>query len=84
MPRSAWAAEEARLRNADLEVVYTFAYPVTGGVPFPQDVDSELIVEARAVLDDSVARADLDRTDHESRFEIGSAAVRLVEIAAGS
>ena len=38
-----WAAEEARLRNAHLEVVYTFAYPITGGVPLSQEVHSQLI-----------------------------------------
>ena len=80
----AWAAEEARLRNAHLEIVYTFAYPITGGVPLPQEVDAQLIAEAQAVLDDSLARADLEGTDHEARFERGSAAVRLVEIAQGA
>ena len=79
-----WAAEEARLRNAHLEIVYTFVYPITGGVPLPQEVDSQLIAEAQAVLDDSLERADLEGTDHEARFERGSAAVRLVEIAQGA
>ena len=64
--------------------MYTFAYPITGGVPRSQEVDSQLIAGAEAVLDDSLARADLDGTDHEARFEIGSAAVRLVEIARGA
>ena len=80
----AWAADEARLRNAHLEVVYTFAYPIKGEVPLPQEVDSQLIAEAQAVLDDSLAGADLEGTDLEARFERGSAAVRLVEIAQGA
>jgi nucleotide-binding universal stress UspA family protein len=80
----AWAAEEARLRNAHLEVVHTIAYPITGGMPLTQEVDSQLIAGAQAVLDDSIARADLEGTDHEARFERGSAAVLLVEIAKGA
>jgi nucleotide-binding universal stress UspA family protein len=80
----AWAAGEARLRHAHLDVVHAFTYPFVGGMPLTQEIDSQLIAGAHAVLDETVARADLEGIDREARLERGPAALLLVEIAKGA
>ena len=77
----AWAVSEARLRRADVHVVYVWTYPYYGAAPLvPPLVDLEgLAAEAKAVLDDAVAAVPADDvTIHAHLFE-GPAARCLLE-----
>jgi nucleotide-binding universal stress UspA family protein len=57
----AWAADEARARNASLEVVHAWQPPYVGGYPFvPATVDFALFEEgARKTMDEAIAATDL-------------------------
>jgi nucleotide-binding universal stress UspA family protein len=57
----AWAADEARARNAALEVVHAWQPPYVGGYPFvPATVDFTLFEEAaRDTMAEALASADL-------------------------
>ena len=79
----AWAAGEARLRRAHLDIVHAYTYPVMGDFPVAE-LDSALVDEAQAVLDGAVARADLDDVEFDPRLEREPVAMGLVEAAEGA
>ena len=79
----AWAAGEARLRRAHLDIVHAYTYPVMGDFPVAE-LDSALVDEAQAVLDGAVARADLDNVEFDARLEREPVAMGLVEAAEGA
>jgi nucleotide-binding universal stress UspA family protein len=79
-----WAADEARLRGARLEIVHAWAVPFMGEVPTTPDLDAELEAGARTTLEEAMAAVDLQGLEVDGRIERGPAAVVLVELAKGA
>jgi nucleotide-binding universal stress UspA family protein len=52
-----FAVEEARLRGASVQAIYAFPCPTAFGVAAPQEYFDDLDGQAKAVLDQAIARA---------------------------
>ncbi len=76
-----FAVEEARLRQARLQVVYAVGYQLVGDLPIGPDLDGQLVAAGKAVLDDALASVDTSGVTVEPRLERGAASERLLDLA---
>ena len=84
----AWAIREARLRNARLDVVHAWSYPVgtyiDGLTPVPSFGRAQIIDIATQVLNDACKGFDASGVELHRIVEEGTAAGRLLETAHGA
>ncbi len=84
----AWAMREAQLREATLDVVHAWSYPVgtyiDGLTPVPSFGRPQFIEIATQVVDDACKGLDTSRVELHRIVEEGPAASRLLETARGA
>ena len=77
----AWAADEARAREATLEVVHAWQPPYVGGYPFVQaDIDYGMFEEGgKELMHDALAAADLSGLEVREQLVCSGPAAALLE-----
>jgi nucleotide-binding universal stress UspA family protein len=85
----AWAVEEARVRAAELDVVYAWHYPVFGSLPYPATVmpdPSDFDRAGHEVLETALARTGVDGRSFpvERIVAWGMAAGTILDVAKGA
>lgn len=82
-----WALDEARVRQAEVDVVHTWHVPYTGAYPYATSIldPGEFEGEARRLLDETVEGADVTGVPSVQRILApGQAAHNLVAAAKGA
>ncbi len=81
-----WAAQQAEMTGAKLEVVTTWEWPTTYGAPLPYPADWDPSADARKVLREATEPLQKEHPDVEIKLTVaeGHAAPALVEASKGA